>query len=762
MTSHRAWCIPPRPRSRFWRPAQLGLLVAAFGAPLRGQAPEDRIDIEAFRDSLARSQDSLAMLRLEQQLIEVAKRNRDDARLHLRLGFVSVRIGELGGQGHYDDAASEFQWATELQPLWPYGWYGLGLAENGVGDSKVSLVAGLQTMFGKDHLTRAAKAYAKSVEVDPSFVRGLVELANTALQQRVNIKIDLAREALRQAALTSAGANPEVLLYRGRVEREVGDPDSALTAFWQYLDKGGRRGIGLLEAARTSFVLGRLDGQAPYYEGAAIDDSETVAAYRSDLAAVTNDSALAEFDASRGQFRVAFLQRFWGQRDHADLRSGGERLREHYRRVYYARRNFMLVAMNRHYDITERYRSRSQDFDDRGIIYIRHGEPDQRASYASPDPLLHLNESWRYSRADGELVFHFVALEDVQDYKLVESLFDALGFSAAVRLRNPQAPLPVKAAADQLSISREQLAPIYSRLAVSGTSSAGAQGYMTEERALGARSIAIGTRTDSYELRFNKPLPLKAIVVAAGRDSTRPLLQVAYAIPGYALEPIPTSRGPVYQVRLRVSVADRLGHFVASLDTTRLFLSKDPVPAGENLVGRVALPVTAGRLSYRVALQANEEQGTVLPRDSIEVGDFSGRSFAMSDLIIGNRTTHLIWQPAPEDTAWFNPLRIYRQDSGMELYYEVYGLAEGTTFRTQVAVTKKGGGSFLGLFGGRKPAISLTFDDLSQGSTTRTRRTIGLERLSGGEYFITVTVTTADGRKEVRRQRFELREENKH
>lgn len=699
------------------------------------------------------------MLRLEKQLIEVAKRNRDDARLHLRLGFLSVRMGDLGGHSHYGDAASEFQWATELQPLWPYGWYGLGLAENGEGDSRVSLVAGLQTMFGKDHLTRAANAYAKSVEVDPAFVKGLVELANTALQQRVNIKIDLAREALRQASVTSAGANPEVLLYRGRVEREVGDPDSALSAFWRYLDKGGRRGIGLLEVARTAFVLGRLDGQAPYYEGAALDDSETVAAYRSDLAVIAGDSALAEFDASRGPYRVAFLQRFWGQRDRADLRTGGERLREHYRRLYYARRNFMLVARNRHYDIIERYRSGNQDFDDRGLIYIRHGEPDQRATYASPDPQLYLNESWRYTRADGDLVFHFVAREDVQDYKLVESVFDALGFSAAVTLRNPQAPATAKVAADRLLVSREQLSPIYSRLAAYGTASAGAQKYVTEEREMGARSIAVGTRTDSYELRFERPLPLKATVVAAGRDSTRPLMQVAYAIPGYALEPIPTSRGPVYQVRLRVSVADREGRFVASLDTTRLFLSKEPVPAGENLVGRVALPVVSGRLTYRVALQANEEQGTVLPRDSIVVGDFSGAAFAMSDLIIGSRNIHLVWRPAPEDTAWFNPLRIYRQASGMELYYEVYGLPEGTTFRTQVAVTKKGGGRLFGLFGGRKPAISLAFDDRSQGPTTRTRRTLDLERLSAGEYWIAVTVTAADGRKEVRRQPFELREE---
>ena len=33
------------------------------------------------------------------------------------------------------------------------------------------------------------------------------------------------------------------------------------------------------------------------------------------------------------------------------------------------------------------------------------------------------------------MIFHFIAREDVQDFKLVESLFDVLGFSDAVKLQ---------------------------------------------------------------------------------------------------------------------------------------------------------------------------------------------------------------------------------------------------------------------------------------------------------------------------------------
>ncbi|HXG43793.1 MAG TPA: hypothetical protein VNJ71_03435, partial [Gemmatimonadales bacterium] len=220
----------------------LACLVLGGGLVARpgwAQSPEARRELETFRDSLGGTSDSFALLALERRTIERAKQDRNNAMLHLRLGFIALRLGDLGSRTRYDHAAGEFQWATEIQPDWPWAWYGLGIAEDKVGDSEISIVAGLQAMFGKDHLSRAAAAYARSVQVDPSFVRGLVDLANTALRQRINVKVDLAREALRQAAATSAGANPEVLLYRGRVEREVGDIDSAVVAFRGYLDRGG-------------------------------------------------------------------------------------------------------------------------------------------------------------------------------------------------------------------------------------------------------------------------------------------------------------------------------------------------------------------------------------------------------------------------------------------------------------------------------------------------------------------------------------------
>jgi GWxTD domain-containing protein len=736
--------------------AALVALCLAAPVPARAQDAAQRTELERFRDSVSATSDSSGLLALERQLIERAKADRNDAMVHLRLGFLSLRLGELGGQSHFEDAASEFQWAIDLQPNWPYGWYGMGAAEYGVGDSQISFVTGIKTMLGKDALTRSAMAYAKAAEVDPSFDRGLVDLANTALRQRVNIKLNVALDALRRAG-ADAATRPEVLLARGRVEREVGDGDSALVAFQGYLARGSNRSLALLEMARTLFLLGRFDGSAPYFEGAASDDSATVAGYRADLATIATDSVLGEFDRLSGTRRADYLKRYWSERDRVELRTDGERLREHYRRLFYARKNFQLVALNRHYDIVERYRSGSRDFDDRGIIYIRHGEPSSRASYAAPG--LEPNESWRYSRPDGDMIFHFMAREDVQDYKLVESLFDVLGFSNALALRGGLSGSEGDPVAQQLLLSREQLAPIYGRLFSAGRISTGR--YQTEERQVGQESIALGTTSDSYELRFSDELKARSEVLAVGRDSSGTQVQIAYAIDGSTLEPVMVTRGYLYSVRVRFVATDRLGRVAASLDTTRHFVAPAPVPDDEHLVGRVSVPLAPGSFEYRLAIQQGEATGVLLPRDTVRVGRPTATALALSDLVLGSRNTNLYWRRTAEDTVVFNPLGTYKPSETMELYYEVEGLSAGTEYMVRIAARKQGGGGglFRKIFGGGGAQISLKFEETASFPVTTTSRSLKLDKLKPGMYSLEVEVEDDQGRTDRRRREFQVVEE---
>lgn len=725
----------------------LVLLVLLVGPATRlpGQSTADRAAIAVLRDSLARVTDSLSLKRLEAATIEVAKQNRDDPVIHLRLGFIAYRLGEIANsKGHYDDAAGEFAWAGELRADWPYPWYGLGLAELAQGEHAVIAIENLRQQLGKDYLSKAARALARATQADPSFAQASIDLANTALTQRIHPRLEVALQAVRLAATSTAGRNAEMQLARGRVEREVGNPDSALAALQAYLTLGGDSGVGLLELARTYYYAQRpVDGWRTYFAGARVARSAAaLALYRADLSVVASADELAPFDGftSPGP-RAAWLERFWVRRDATEAREPGERLAEHYRRWFYAWHNFPLVSRHRHYDITERYRADQTTFDDRGLIYLRHGPPDKRATYPQVLDRLEPNETWLYRRPEGDLVFHFVARDDVQDYKLVESLADALvtGFGGALALHGRRGLDPVTS---DLFASRADINPLYARLG-NTIGTANAAGGLAAERTLGQHSIAVGTTTDSYRRVFDTPLEVltSEFVVGTRAPQGGQQLHVVFAIPGQHLTSVAESTRALYAISFRLVVCDSLDNPAARLDTTRVFAAAAPLRNGAYLTGQLAIALPPGAYRYRLLV---EERGTaagdLVTRDSIDVGRLDGARFAASDLVLGRQGSGLAWTPGP-DTVPLNPLGRFPEGGSAELYYEVYGLAPGAPYHTVVRLEREGRRSlFHRLFGGGQAPVLFEFDAPADGPVTRVRRAIDLRDASKGSYVLAVEV----------------------
>ena len=747
--------------------ALLALLsLPAARAP--AQTPEERNAVVAFRDSLSRVTDTLALRRLEASLIEAARADRDNALLHVRLGFLAYRLGEAGGgKSHYDDAAGEFEWATQLRRDWPWAWYGLGLAELALGEHDVIAIENVRQLLGKDYLTKAANAFARASAADPAFAVAVIDLANTALTQRINSRLDVALAAVRLASGGPAGREPAVQLARGRVEREAGEADSAVVAFEAALAAGADSGVALLELARSLYYARRPDAaRERYFAGAAAGASvEAVGLYRGDLAWIATPDELAAFDAlANPGDRTGWLGRFWGRRDAEDARVPGERIAEHYRRWFHARRSFRLVTRHRHYDITETHRSTQAEFDDRGIIYVRHGPPDERAAYLcpvpdprhDPGPPCATNESWRYRRSEGDLVFHFAARDDVQDYKLIESLVDVLGFSASVAAQGQRDSLVA-----DLYATRERFGAPYSRVwRGHGLRSS----LLGEERQLGRRTIALGTGTDSYRHRFDRPLDVRATdFVVARRDGHDPAQQlvVVFAVPAGRLPAEPAGGGVRYPLQFRLRVTDGAGRPVAALDTVRVFAAPRPLAREDYLTGLLAVPVPAGDLHYRLLVAtADGEVGDVVRRDSLDAPPLDGRSTALSDLVLGRAGSGIVWLP-PGDTIPLNPLGQYPQGASIEVYYEVHGLTPGREYRTEITMEPAGGpslfGRIRGLFGGRRAPISLAFDAPAAGPVTRVRRSVALGDLGRGAYVLTIRVIDPDGGvTHLRRRRIEV------
>ena len=595
----------------------------------------------------------------------------------------------------------------------------------------------------------------------------------------------MALAALRRAAKTPAAEHPEILLARAQIERAAGSPDSSVAVLATLLKHNPNYAPGLLELARARFVLDRPDGVLPWYRGLQFADNLTLTQYKTDLQPIMPDSTLkAVLAAATGEQRVAIARKFWDARD--ELRAPGERLREHYKRLDYAERNYRLITLNRHYDIVERYRPAVAEFDDRGVVYVRHGSPDQRASLSLPG--LSPNETWIYRRSEGDWIFNFVAREGVQDYRLVESALDILGYKNAVALEGagttsgntlqgftsrPPGSAPLTYAqnearlqtsqsnilsnsAEVLIRSREPLSPIYTRMLLTGKASASSSA--AEERTIGRHSIDVGTKSDSWELRFDKLLPARIDVLAVGSDSVSPELQVAFAIPGSALTSVhPVARGVMYSVRMRASVLALDGTVIASIDTVRGFVAPVAVPAKENLLGRLPIHVPPGTFTVRVALET-EGAGIVTDRDTVRVASPLGPALGLSDLAMGTRAIRLPWRTPKGDTAWANPLHSFHTAEPMQLYFEVTGLPPGTRYRYDLTVAKPGSGSMthaIGkLFGGGGTEMKLSFNQVSNGGADMVNREFSLEKLKPGRYVLEIAVTTASGEKAVRSREF--------
>src|SRR3989449_10130604 len=135
----------------------LALLSASPTFHLSAQDPADRRVIEGLRDSLGAVTDSTALLRLEARTIDVAKHDRDNPLIHLRLGFVAYRLGELANsKKHYDDAAGEIEGGTGVRPHRPCPRDGLGLAAPAQSEQSVLAIEKRRQQRGEGYPSQTA------------------------------------------------------------------------------------------------------------------------------------------------------------------------------------------------------------------------------------------------------------------------------------------------------------------------------------------------------------------------------------------------------------------------------------------------------------------------------------------------------------------------------------------------------------------------------------------------------------------------------
>jgi hypothetical protein len=206
-------------------------------------------------------------------------------------------------------------------------------------------------------------------------------------------------------------------------------------------------------------------------------------------------------------------------------------------------------------------------------------------------------------------------------------------------------------------------------------------------------------------------------------------------------------------VRVRFALTDiASGQVVQTVDSTTLFVSAQPVPRGEWLVGRIGVFVPPGKYAWRVAVQEGES-GVLSPLDTVTVIG-TGR-LALSDVVVGSANTNLRWLRTPEDTVYFNPAGALRADLPLELFFEIGGVPAGETYRTEVKISRPSGWGPIGRFFNGGGSISVRYDEESFGERNPVQRTVDIRRLKPGNYTLEVVIERG-GQKVRKRHQFQI------
>lgn len=767
--------------------AALLTLAALRPATLRGQSPADRTALLAFIDTLTQISTADALQPLADQKVSGPVG-------FLRAGLIARRRGDLGtDRGPYDQALQPIERALDAESKWPFAWYVLGLTQ--LSEYQQGFIAKVShyTQSGMSYREAAIRSFSRGIEVDSTFAPNANALAAIVLSLGHRLLPKALAEPLARAALVPTVA-PEVQLAGANVAFALQDYPRGLDLLGDYLRRGGDSALARLEQARTLTALGRPDeGVASYLEGLKHLSEVGRLAYREDIAWVAGGDELAVFDSLPAAQLQPWMERFWRERDALNLRAPNERLAEHLRRWVYAHEHFLthrpddvpanaegfgpqdqaslyevgaiadvMVEVAGGIPAFRSYRRTQWELDDRGVMYIRHGEPTKRVRSVAGPP----NESWAYDLPEGRRIFHFLgsrALGTQDATTLTASLpLDPAMLDARAELDGRYAAL-----ADRIERLQAQ-ARTYQSLEQAATRATGAGGAQADQLLVspegprlgadvlwrevmrGRTAIAAAVASDGFPPHYKTSLDAIVQVYGVGfGDGERRRILTVFAVPGEKLQPRPRpdgGPGMLYPVAFRVIALDRLTGVVRQLDTTRVFLTRDTLRGDQHLTGLLELPVPPGSYQVRAMVtQPGLDAGTGVGTDSIQI-PASPKAIILSDLILGRQESGLTWRYGTDQVP-LNPLNAIPKGGGVELFYEVGGLAKDRKYQVTSEVRRPDDKPTA------KPQLQVAFDFTASADYERVSRGLGLSNLKPGSYLLRVTVREAGSDRAATRER---------
>jgi hypothetical protein len=686
---------------------------------------------------------------------------------------------------------------VDEKPDWATGWYVLAIARLQLTRARVLAREGPRQPMGVSAEAGAGLALVTALTLEPTFLTAAEALAMAPIPREGASQLGERRDALRHLRGTLP-LSPAARMGVAIVERESGDPDTAVVMLREAIAAGADSGIVHLELARMYHKANKaMEGRAALIAGASMTASARAnARYREELSWLASPAELQEWDSLPVPARTEWLDAFWTAREVRDGRVQGERMIEHYRRYETAMKEFLIRVPQKgrqrvrsvalagdamvldggtatgaasrqgssaggSIEEEERARTGVQEYaetiggnapfrefgitqevmDDRGVIWIRHGKPTER-SYTSGGTAI---EGWRYARApEADLVLFFA-----------EADFD--GQSGASVL----IPTPVTAGGlainqicggasgmcDELlrfgqpeGVMNRGGNAMRGRLGALPTAerAAPSQNVINDSREQGRTRIVQGVTTDDHRRTFDQLLEPTVQIYGLDRaNGGASRLLVSFAIPGEKLlgtQPPAAGGRTVYPIRIQLMTTARGSARRFDIDTMRNFASARPLVAGQFLTGTLELPVPPGTYAATVVLSQEGGRGA-LSRITAVSAPVNGSRLSISSLVLGREGSGAAWNSGGRVVP-LHPLNAFTRAQQAELYYQLNGVQPGQQYQTRVEL-------FPTAAAGASAALGLSFTDEPTDRFVETQRSIGLNNLEPGRYRLRVTVSGA-------------------
>ena len=748
-------------------------LITALAAPLRAQT----VSIDSLREQLSKEDDIPALRRRE---FDLNRRGSTQPEAMIERGMVLLRLYEMTRDNDDVEAARKmFDRASKKLPNDARPYYAMGIARSGGPNVHLPSPAGalngivtaqsVAEIIKRDPISLAKRDFKHAVELQPDLYGAALELARLSLGTRDRDNLQASAVILRRMVAEKVGG-VKTATALSQVEEALGNVQAASKAAETastLVTGSDHTGAASAAHARAIALLRQSDqidtGAKVYFEGVDNLTDESAGAYFDAVESIASDRERATWQTADLAARKEWLKRFWTVRAAASGVTPAERMSEHFKRLATAQDKYRKIGKRGAAPggslVREKYNADDLPFDDRGVIYVRHGAPAEIVHTSHVD--LRPNETWVYRVNGQNILYNFVVLRDGTDYRLVDDVLLALDPStrgvptdaAAKLLRDRQAYEPRYAAIAQRFDNYERGsrfgAPLGDELQSGGTAG---KGISFDQR----QQALVALTTDSDKPDFTGDMPFYYDLYAFKGVNGLTDITAAAAVPGTSLFSQRRGNQYVYNVQASLIFIDTMTNEITRRDSVFHFWSSRVLGQNEHLRMTLDMSVPIAKAGvHRIVLRdlTNPGVGQLYGGPS-EIKNFSGPALMVSDIILAES----------EDGKWHRglanlglvPPRQFEEKKPLKIFYELYNLPDETPYRTEISMTPVEGATGFGrlkkLFGGKGGAINLAFDGVAQPNpdgTVQELRQVTAE-VKPGKYRVEVRVTNLQNQQAVK------------